>query len=540
METEYAVDGRTAAYDTVPSKDALAWQLIDVARQQLKHLRDFGEGMFLENGSRLYIDSGYHPELSTPECADPWDVVRYILAGERILLDLAGKLEAREPGASLQFFKCNVDYSGEGTTWGCHESYMHRMSPEMLSAEIIPHLVSRVIYTGAGGFDSLAAGLAFTLSPRVPHLERVVSESSTSARGIFHTKDESLSGGGYHRLHLICGESLCSQTAMWLKVATTALVVAMAEAGLTLSETVRLAAPLTALKGFASDPSCKARAIVAGRRWMTAIEIQRFYLESAEANLRAPFMPFWAEEACRQWRAILDRLEKGPEAVSTTLDWAIKLSLYRDHAARQGFDWESLPHWTHIHKRLDAALAYPANFGSAISMETLFEENSLVRDEARALAPYLKEKGLRWLDLNRFLLLRRQLFEIDTRFGQLGDKGIFSSLSASGVLKHQMEHIGDVRKFVTKPPASGRARLRGEFIRNSDAERSDYECDWQGVWDTRNKRLLDLSDPFASKEEWRKLDEKATDMFDLIPAGLRDRIRYLEGSGSYVCGNAYR
>jgi hypothetical protein len=533
METEYAVDGRTTAYETASPKDVLAWQLIDVARRQLKHLRDFGEGMFLENGSRLYIDSGYHPELSTPECADPWDVVRYILAGERILVDLGSKFEARNPGAALSFFKCNVDYSGAGTTWGCHESYMHRMSPEKLSEEIIPHLVSRIIYTGAGGFDSLSPGLTFTISPRVPHLEKVVSESSTSARGIFHTKDESLSGGGYHRLHLICGESLCSQTAMWLKVATTALVVAMAEAGVALGDTVRLVAPLTALKGFASDPSCKAKAIVAGRGWMTAIEIQRFYLERAEANLRAPFMPFWAEEACRQWRKILDSLENGYEAVNTTLDWAIKLSLYRDHAARQGFTWESLPHWTHVHKRLDAALGYPADFGATISMEKLFEENSPVRDEARALAPYLKEKGLRWLDLNKFLLLRRQLFEIDTRFGQLGDKGIFSKLSASGVLTHRMEHIGNIRKFVTKPPATGRAHLRGELIRNLNVNRDTYECDWQGVWDTRNKRLLDLSDPFASKEEWRKLDEKAADMFDLIPAGLRDRVRYLEGGRSY-------
>jgi proteasome accessory factor A len=533
METEYAVDGRATAYDAVSAKHVLAWQVIDVAREQLKYLTDFGEGMFLENGSRLYIDSGYHPELSTPECADPWDVVRYILAGERIFLDLAGKINARNPEADLSFFKCNVDYSGTGTTWGCHESYMHRMSPEKLSQEIIPHLVSRIIYTGAGGFDSLAPGLTFTISPRVPHLEKVVSESSTSARGIFHTKDESLSGGGYHRLHLICGESLCSQTAMWLKVATTALVVAMAEAGITLGQSVRLVAPLTALKGFAADPTCKAKAIVAGRGWMTAIEIQRFYLECAEANLRAPFMPFWAEEACRQWRRILDRLEKGYEAVNTTLDWAIKLSLYKDHASRQGFDWESLPHWTHIHKRLDAALGYPANFGAAISMETLFEENSPVRDEARGLAPYLKEKGLRWLDLNKFLLLRRQLFEIDTRFGQLGDKGIFSKLSASGVLAHRMEHIGNIRKFVTKPPASGRAHLRGELIRNLNVNRDTYECDWQGVWDTRNKRLLDLSDPFASKEEWRKLDEKATDMFELIPAGLRDRILYLERGRTY-------
>src|SRR5271157_1543488 len=35
-------------------------------------------GMFLENGARFYMDCG-HPEMTTPECANPWDVVRYML-----------------------------------------------------------------------------------------------------------------------------------------------------------------------------------------------------------------------------------------------------------------------------------------------------------------------------------------------------------------------------------------------------------------------------------------------------------------------------
>lgn len=93
--------------------------------------------------------------------------------------------------------------------------------------------LSRIVYTGAGGFNSrFRQGLQFTLSPRVWHLVRGVSEGSTEARGIFHTKDESLSAEGYHRLHILCGESVCSETAAWLKVGATALVVALIDAGL--------------------------------------------------------------------------------------------------------------------------------------------------------------------------------------------------------------------------------------------------------------------------------------------------------------------
>jgi hypothetical protein len=312
----------------------------------------------------------------------------------------------------------------------------------------------------------------------------------------------------------------------------------MAEAGLNMSGTVRLSAPLTALKSFAYDPQCKSQAIVAGSRWMTAIEIQRFYLRCAEEHMRATFMPDWAEDACREWRMILDRLEQGHEAVNTALDWAIKLALYKDYAARRGFRWETLPRWTHVHKRLDTAMGCPPNYGGAIPLETLFDEVGPVREEATALGPYMKKHGLRWDDLNAFLRLRKELFEIDTRFGQLGDRGIFSKLSASGVLHHELKQVGDIQRCLTTPPQSGRARLRGEFIRRVAAHRESYHCDWQGIWDRFDKRLLDLSDPFASKEQWRKLDEGDADKLKQIPEGLREAIRYLEGY-SYSCSGSY-
>ena len=532
METEYAITSRTGRSDDT-ARHGLVWQLMAVARRVLPHLSDFGEGMFLENGSRFYIDAGSHPEFSTPECVHPTDVVRYILAGERIIEDLATKVEAGNPSDAMDVFKSNVDYSGSGATWGCHESYMHTMLPSQLSEEIIPHLVSRVIYTGAGGFDSVRPGLTFTLSPRVSHLENVMSDQSTSARGIFHTKDESLSSTGYHRLHLICGESLSSQTAMWLKVATTALVVAMAEAGLRFSNKVTLSAPLTALKEFARDPQCKGKAIVSGGVWMTAIEIQRFYLKQAESHLRDRFMPDWAEEACRQWRNILDRLEMGYQGVNTTLDWAIKLTLYKDFAARAGFAWESVTHWTKVHKRLLEGIAYPLDMSNSISTAKVLNEGGMFSETVRWLEFFMRKHELQWRDLDGFLRLRRQLFEIDTRMGQLGERGIFSKLSKSGALTHAMADVGNVQDYVSTPPRSGRARVRAAIVRHARGDRASYYCDWQGIWDRQGKRLLDLSDPFASKEEWASLDKEAEDLLSQIPLGLREFVRYAEGYRPY-------
>jgi proteasome accessory factor A len=37
--------------------------------------------VFLENGARLYLDTGFHPEYATPECDDPAELVIHDKAG---------------------------------------------------------------------------------------------------------------------------------------------------------------------------------------------------------------------------------------------------------------------------------------------------------------------------------------------------------------------------------------------------------------------------------------------------------------------------
>jgi proteasome accessory factor A len=526
LETEYALTALDSRGSSLDREEVLG-RLMQLARDKLPHLPDVHSGIFLQNGSRFYVDHGLHPELSTPECANPWDAVRYILAGERILADLADDLARRDRSVSQAlFFRCNVDYSGTGSTWGCHESYLHRADPSVLPKQLIPHLVSRLIYTGAGGFNSLSPGIEFTLSPRVAHLVQAVSGDSTSKRGIFHTKDESLCGPGYHRLHILCGESLCSETATWLKVGTTALVVALIEAGLRPGDAVELESPLEAMRSFASDTECKAIVESASGKSLTAIATQRHYLTQAEAHMHDAFMPPWAKEVCRQWRVILDRLESAPESVATTLDWGIKLALYKDRARRRGIAWESLPHWTHVLVRLCEALKHTEYRGKSVSVEFILGKESPIADEVRQLTHFIRRKGLMWDGLSPFLALRQELFEIDTRFGQLGDKGIFAAMDHAGVLAHHFPGVDNIGHAMANPPAAGRARVRGECIRRLAGKNGRYRCDWQGVWDRQARRKLDLSDPFEAEERWQDLpkeDEEEADEPD-IPVRLHERL----------------
>lgn len=501
IETEYAFDGGTQPQRAL---DALMRR----ARRELPHLPDeLGQGMFLQNGARLYVDRGNHPELTTPECDNPWDVVRYLRAGEAILLRIADR---------HVFFRTNVDYSGTRSTWGSHENHMHRIAHgRSLPDEIIPHLVSRIVYTGAGGFRNVSRGLAFTLSPRAAHIDEAVSGSSTGSRGIFHAKNEPLCGGDYQRLHIICGETLCSELATWLRVGTTALIVALCEAGLRPGVTVALRSPVKALHDFAGDPTCRVVAETTDGRRVGAIAVQRAYLELVEAHAGAAFMPPWASDVCRRWRAVLDALERDWRTMATTLDWAIKRALYEDRLRKRGLTWDSVRVWSSTVERLSAALAFQHHDDRSLRADVVLGRGSPIAAEVLRLGPTLRRAGLGWDGLDPFLALRDELFEIDVRFGQLGPAGIFASLDAAGVLTHRVDGVGDVAAAVETPPDVARARVRGRLVRElAGLHGGDrYHCDWDAVWDCEEERCVDLSDPFAATSEWKPWHEVG----DLLP-----------------------
>ncbi|NLS93558.1 MAG: proteasome accessory factor PafA2 family protein [Planctomycetaceae bacterium] len=494
IETEYAISPLGDPERSVGG-EGFALRFMNVAAELFPHLRGYRSyGMFLTNGGLLYLDCGGHPEIATPEVCNPWDACRYVAAGERIVANVAKELARRDPHLGVFVTRCNVSYGGAASTWACHESYCHRSDPyhpRVLPDLLIPHLVSRVIYTGCGGFDNRSRGLKFMISPRVAHLSHVISGESQNNRGIYHNKDESLNGAGYHRLHLLCGESVCSQTSAWLKVAATALVVALIEAGLLRRSIVQLQSPLAAMRRFAEDVTCTARVpVYDGRTEWTAIELQRQYLREAERYVDHPVMPSWAPEACRRWGEILNRLEQGPQHVATILDWGIKYAVYQRFLDQHGIEWSTLGWWNQV---IDKASE---------------ERRLLTRCGGSGLAKTLicafGRRHAEFEQLEHVLQVRDQLFEIDTRFGELGRQGIFAGMEAAGALEHRVEGVDGIDDAISNPPSSGRACLRGDYVKRLRG--TEAVCDWTGVWDCRRKRFLDLSDPFASRAKWRQID----------------------------------
>lgn len=499
VESEYAVAGINGK-GPMRHEDLLN-RLVRVAQRELVHLPDLcaSSGMFLENGSRLYVDCGFHPELATPECTNPFELARYIKAGESIMERLMRAMQADAgPSAEIMCFRCNVDYSGTGSTWGCHESYLHSGDPSGLPDQLIPHLVTRVIYTGAGGFNPLAGGLEFCVAPRLMHIQQAISRDSTGNRGIFHTKNEPLAGKGYNRLHILCGESLCSETAVVLKVGATALVAAMAAEGLKPGTALRLAAPLEALHAVSSDITCRRKLPLAGGGETTAIEIQRRLLQLAERHRST--LPPWAGAICALWRCTLDQLENAPDAVATVLDWAIKHRLYRDRAESRGIPMEQFASRNSIVQPLTAALAAVGMTGRDVPLSAIRQPDSPIAGEVARVGNALAAAGLAWGDLEQFLKLRNEFYQIDTRFGQIGPRGIFAALDGRGVLDHKVAGVEDIDAAMRQPPAVGRAKLRGEIVRRLSGQ-PRAGCHWISAT-SPDGRTLDLSDPFAAAEVW--------------------------------------
>jgi hypothetical protein len=339
---------------------------------------------------------------------------------------------------------------------------------------------------------------------------------------------------------VLCGESLCGEVGSFLKVATTALIVRLIEHDACDGRAVELDDPLESMRAFAADPKCARSAAVTERRRMTAIEVQRHYLSAAEAGIGRPYMPDWAADVCRLWRVMLDRLEKcksGDGDVAYVLDWAIKRQLYARHAERRGFGQTDIARYNQLAHDVAEQLVgssrkplRPSADDLTNSLPTVSKSHAL----ARKIAPVLQRHDVPLEGFQAFLGLRAELCEIDTRFGELGERGVHTALERSGAIRASLASVGeawlpeglhgieDVDRAKTEPPPEGRAHLRGNEIRRRSKSYSTCSADWQAILDRKRNQIYDLSDPFGEGACWRAHGDGTPSLRD---SRLRQRLR---------------
>src|ERR1700756_73172 len=299
--------------------------------------------VILTNGARLYVDHA-HPEYSAPECTNPLDAVIWDKAGERVMAEAAARASAMPGAPAIQLYKNNP--KNKGASYGCHENYlMNRATP---FADIVRHLtpffVSRQVVCGAGRVGRGADGRedGFQISQRADFFEVEVGLETTLKRPIINTRDEPHADPEkYRRLHVIIGDANMSEVATYLKMGTTALVLAMIEDRF-FSHDLSLEAPVADLRAVSHDPSLKYLVTLRDGRKMTAVQLQTEYLELARKYVEDKYgtdADAMTRDVLDRWESVLTRLADDPMQLSRELDWVAKLELLEGYRRRDSLGW---------------------------------------------------------------------------------------------------------------------------------------------------------------------------------------------------------
>ena len=297
----------------------------------------------LENGARFYVDHA-HPEISTPECINALQVVKYDRSGERILekaMSLAN--EALSPEEEIIVYKDNSD--GKGNSYGCHENYLvDRLTP---FGEIIchatTHFITRQIFTGSGKIGVEATGvdsdsIKYQLTQRADFFEEEVGLETTLKRPIINTRDEPHADATkYRRLHVICGDANMSETATFLKVGSTSILLAMIEDSY-LTKRIIFDNPVRSIKEVSHDTTLRKHLILNDGSTITALEAQWEILNSASEYISRGGGEFTGGEVANKvintWEKVLTGLENNPENLRSEIDWIAKKFLIESFADR--------------------------------------------------------------------------------------------------------------------------------------------------------------------------------------------------------------
>ncbi len=411
-----------------------------------------GNGGFLVNGGRVYLDMG-HLEYASPECCNLVDLVTYDRAGDCVVQQAVEELGWAD---QVSLIKNNVDLE-TNATFGCHENYLvsrafqfdNRENLRMLAA----FLVTRQIYAGAGrtgacnpqpfrDWDEITQArretedVDFQISQRADHIPNEFYRWVQYNRAIVNTRDEPLSDPSkYRRIHLLVGDSNMSEFATALKMGSTAVMMELIELGAANPDWI-LADSVTAMRDISRDQEFKWEITLRDGNRTTALELQWEMLQCAKQHLAGSSGDTdWVLEA---WEGVLTDLPKGPEALLGRVDWASKFWMLKEFMKAENLTWKD---------------------------------------------PWIKSLDLEFHNLNR-------------------NKGLYWGLEENGDAWRKTTDSA-IEHARTHAPRGTRADGRGELIRTLAESQTGYLIDWIGFRLNKEEPFLML-DPFVSyKKEIR-------------------------------------
>src|SRR5437016_2546347 len=328
------------ARELLQDTDESAYYEID--KRRALSFEEIKSDLVLSNGARFYNDHA-HPEYSTPECTTLRQIVTQDKAGERILAECARSRNLKLPnGQEVRLYKNNTDFFGH--SYGCHDNYlMQRDVPwDRIVSSILPFLITRQIFAGAGkmgveGESTSSQPSIYQISQRADFFSVVVSIDTMNRRPLINTRDEPhVDASRYRRFHVILGDSNMSEWATALKIGTTALVLGLIERGE--APQLEIAQPVDANKSISRDQNCDWIIELKDGRKISAIEVQRIYLQAA-AKIDHDSSDEDRQWILREWENVLNDLERDVMTARDRVDWVAKKFLLNALQAGEKLSW---------------------------------------------------------------------------------------------------------------------------------------------------------------------------------------------------------
>jgi proteasome accessory factor A len=303
---------------------------------------------------------------------------------------------------------------------------------------LIPFLVSRQIYAGAGKVLQTARGAMYCIAQRSEHIWEGVSSATTRSRPIINTRDEPHADAErFRRLHVIVGDSNMSEWTTFLKCGSAAIMLRMLEEDGAPWRDLTLENPIRAIREISHDPTCRRKVRLANGRELSAFEIQSEYLTRALRFAKRRGLGPLEQQALDMWEHAMTAIETDPLKLQTEVDWVIKYHLIEQYRAKH-----------------DLPLAHP--------------RVALV--------------DLAYHDVTR-------------------SRSLYSMLERRGLVE-RIVNDDDIAFAVDNPPQTTRARLRGAFIKRAKERKRDYTVDWVHLkLNDQAQRTVLCKDPFKSRDD---------------------------------------
>jgi len=229
-----------------------------------------------------------------------------------------------------------------GHSYGCHDNYLMRRDVpwDRIVSDVTPFLVTRQIFAGAGkvGIESegnfVQQGV-FQISQRSDFFQVLMSIDTMNRRPIVNTRDEPHADvAKYRRFHVIIGDSNMSEIATALKIGTTALVLDLIEQ--CKAPQLELANPVEATKSISRDQTYAWILELKDGRKISAVDIQRLYLDAAERHCSQDEETAWL---LREWKNVLNDLQRDVMQCRDRIDWVAKKFLLAEFRESEGLEW---------------------------------------------------------------------------------------------------------------------------------------------------------------------------------------------------------